>query len=478
METVQRKNLTMILIGVGIVIFMSTLDSSIVTVALPVLSKALHTNMSLINWVVTMYLIVMSSTLMIFGKLGDKYGKIKFFQWGTLIFVISSALCALSVSWLTLIIARSLQAIGAAMTMATSNGIIVEIFPDDRRGQALGWMGSFVSLGGIIGPSLGGIFLNFFPWHIIFWLNVPIGFIAIFILFKYLPSSLDKTFTSAKFDLFGSALLIVGFTSMFVGILLSQQLGWSDWRILTLTIVGVILLALLYRYETKQAEPILPVTLFKNKWFSVQLLTCFMVFIIDFFFDVIAPFYLQNAREFSPLFSGFFLLIFPVVQLFVAPISGSLADKHDPFKITLVGLAIISFGQIFYVLSGLQNTVLIFAFGAAMAGLGNGLFHSPNNVLVMSTVEEKDYGSAGSVYSLARTVGMVVGSAMSTTLLFGSMSILKGSRVTSYIPSDPQLFIDGMHMTFGLSCTISVLLLVGIYLWHRKVSKENPSLKL
>lgn len=471
MEQIKNKNLTMILIGIGIVIFMSTLDSSIVTVALPVLSKALHTNMSLINWVVTMYLIVMSSTLMIFGKLGDKYGKIKFFKWGTLLFVVSSALCALSVSWLTLIISRSLQAIGAAMTMATSNGIIVEVFPDSRRGQALGWMGSFVSLGGIIGPSIGGILLNFFPWHIIFWLNVPIGIIATFLLFKYLPSNLDQKYASQGFDLTGSVLLVIGFTSMFVGILLSQQLGWADWRILTMTIVGLILLIILYRYEAKQDEPILPVNLFKNKWFTMQLLACFMVFIIDFFFDVIAPFYLQNARGFSPLFSGFFLLIFPVVQLFVAPISGNLADKHDPFKITLIGLAIISFGQIFYVISGLNNTILIFAVGAALAGLGNGLFHSPNNVLVMSNVSQKDYGSAGSVYSLARTVGMVVGSAMSTTLLFGSMSILDGSRVKSYIPSKPQLFIDGMHITFGLSCAISVILLIGIFVWHRRSSK-------
>lgn len=471
MEQIKNKNLTMILIGIGIVIFMSTLDSSIVTVALPVLSKALHTNMSLINWVVTMYLIVMSSTLMIFGKLGDKYGKIKFFKWGTLLFVVSSALCALSVSWLTLIISRSLQAIGAAMTMATSNGIIVEVFPDSRRGQALGWMGSFVSLGGIIGPSIGGILLNFFPWHIIFWLNVPIGIIATFLLFKYLPSNLDQKYASQGFDLTGSVLLVIGFTSMFVGILLSQQLGWADWRILTMTIVGLILLIILYRYEAKQNEPILPVNLFKNKWFTMQLLACFMVFIIDFFFDVIAPFYLQNARGFSPLFSGFFLLIFPVVQLFVAPISGNLADKHDPFKITLIGLAIISFGQIFYVVSGLNNTILIFAVGAALAGLGNGLFHSPNNVLVMSNVSQKDYGSAGSVYSLARTVGMVVGSAMSTTLLFGSMSILDGSRVKSYIPSKPQLFIDGMHITFGLSCAISIILLIGIFVWHRRSSK-------
>ena len=471
MEQIKNKNLTMILIGIGVVIFMSTLDSSIVTVALPVLSKALHTNMSLINWVVTMYLIVMSSTLMIFGKLGDKYGKIKFFKWGTLLFVISSALCALSVSWLTLIISRSLQAIGAAMTMATSNGIIVEVFPDSRRGQALGWMGSFVSLGGIIGPSIGGILLNFFPWHIIFWLNVPIGIIATFLLFKYLPSNLDQKYASQGFDLTGSVLLVIGFTSMFVGILLSQQLGWADWRILAMTIVGLILLIILYRYEAKQNEPILPVNLFKNKWFTMQLLACFMVFIIDFFFDVIAPFYLQNARGFSPLFSGFFLLIFPVVQLFVAPISGNLADKHDPFKITLIGLAIISFGQIFYVVSGLNNTILIFAVGAALAGLGNGLFHLPNNVLVMSNVSQKDYGSAGSVYSLARTVGMVVGSAMSTTLLFGSMSILDGSRVKSYIPSKPQLFIDGMHITFGLSCAISVILLIGIFVWHRRSSK-------
>lgn len=473
MKQIKNKNLSMVLIGIGIVTFMSTLDSSIVTVALPVLSKALQTNMSLINWVVTMYLIVMSSSLMIFGKLGDKYGKVKFFKWGTITFVISSALCALSFSWLTLIISRSLQAIGVAMTMATSNGIIVEIFPDDRRGQALGWMGSFVSLGGIIGPSLGGILLNFFPWHIIFWLNVPIGFVAIIILIKYLPSSFDKTYKNDNFDLIGSLILLVGFTSMFVGILLSQQFGWFDWRILSLTIVGLVLLIVLYNYEGKQVEPILPVKLFKNKWFTVQLLASFMVFIVDFFFDVLAPFYLQNARGFSPLISGFFLLIFPVVQLFIAPISGSLADKHDPFKITLIGLSIISFGQIFYVISGLNNTVLIFAVGAALAGLGNGLFHSPNNVLVMDNVDEKDYGSAGSVYSLARTVGMVVGSAMSTTLLFGSMSILNGNRVKSYTPHNPQLFIDGMHITFGLSCLISVILLIGILLWNRRVSRRT-----
>src|SRR5699024_4569217 len=238
-----------------------------------------------------------------------------------------------------------------------------------------------------------------------------------------------------------------------------------------MTIVGLILLIILYRYEAKQDEPILPVTLFKNKWFTMQLLACFMVFIVDFFFDVLAPFYLQNARGFSPLFSGFFLLIFPVVQLFIAPMSGSLSDRHDPFMITLVLLAIIIFGQIFYVVSGLHNTVLIFGISASLAGLGNGLFHSTNNVLVMSNVEQKDYGSSGSVYSLARTVGMVVGSAMSTTLLFGSMSILDGSRVKSYIPSKPQLFIDGMHITFGLSCAISVILLIGIFVWHRRSSK-------
>lgn len=472
MEQVKSKNLTMILIGIGIVTFMSTLDSSIVTVALPVLSKALQTNMSLINWVVTMYLIVLSSTLMIFGKLGDKFGKIKYFKWGTMIFLISSAFCALSVNWWTLIVSRSLQAIGAAMTMATSNGIIVELFPENRRGQALGWMGSFVSLGGIVGPSLGGILLNFFSWHIIFWLNVPIGIFASIILFKYLPSELDKVFTNNSFDSIGSIMLLTGFTSVFIGVLLVQQWGWTDWRIICLMIVGLLLLVALYRYEIKQADPILPVLLFKNAWFSMQLLACFMVFIVDFFFDVLAPFYLQNARAFSPLFSGFFLLIFPVVQLFIAPISGSLADHHDPFKITLLGLAIISFGQIFYVMSNLNNTILIFAIGAALAGLGNGLFHSPNNVLVMSNVSEKDYGSAGSVYSLARTVGMVVGSTMSTTLLFSSMSIFHGSRVKSYLTSDPQLFIDGMHVTFGFSCFVSVVLLLGIFLWHQRISRK------
>lgn len=175
---IQKKR-WMILIVLNLFTFMSTLDGSIVNIALPVLSRTLNLPVAQIEWVTTAYLMAICAAILFFGKLGDMVGKIKIFKIGTIVFILGSLLCGLSHSLPMLLISRIIQALGASMTMANSQGIVTDIFPSTERGKALGLIGTFVSLGSIAGPSLGGIIVSSLGWPYIFWVNVPIGLVAV-----------------------------------------------------------------------------------------------------------------------------------------------------------------------------------------------------------------------------------------------------------------------------------------------------------
>ncbi|WP_425331862.1 MFS transporter, partial [Paenibacillus sonchi] len=227
---VQKKR-WLILIVLNLFTFMSTLDGSIVNIALPVLVKQLHLPMAQVEWVTTGYLMAICSAVLFFGKLGDIAGKIRIFKIGTVIFILGSLLCGLSASLPLLIASRVIQAIGASMTMANSQGIVTDIFPATERGKALGLIGTFVSLGSIAGPSLGGIIVSTLGWEYIFWVNVPIGLIAIVLGWKVLPKDLIRV--KAKIDLPGSLLFAIFIVTLFAGMLLGQQVGYGDSRIIS-----------------------------------------------------------------------------------------------------------------------------------------------------------------------------------------------------------------------------------------------------
>lgn len=186
-DKVVQKNRWWILVAVSMFTFMSTLDGSIVNIALPTISKDMQVPMNQSEWIVSIYLMMVCACLLLFGKIGDSWGKIKIYRIGTLIFVIGSLLCGFNHSLTFLLFARVIQALGAAMTMATNTGIITEVFPMNERGRALGMIGAFVSLGSIAGPGLGGLILAHFSWAYIFWINVPVGIITMLISEKFLP---------------------------------------------------------------------------------------------------------------------------------------------------------------------------------------------------------------------------------------------------------------------------------------------------
>ena len=457
----------LILTAIGLLTFMSTLDGSIVNIALPVINRSLHIPMNQAEWIVSLYLIIICSLILFFGKLSDAWGKIKIFRLGSLLFILGSLLAGWQVNLTFLLGARTIQAIGASMTMATNNGIITEIFPTTERGRALGLIGSFVALGSIAGPGIGGLLLAHFSWSYIFWINVPLGCLAVLIAYFVLPQ--DITFTKVPIDKIGALSFAILIMTLFGGIFLGQQIGFQDPSVELLFLWAVISAIIFLQTERHQRYPLLEFKLFKNPNFSLSLLCALLIFITNFFFNVVTPFYLENARQLAPNQAGYILMIFPIIQVFAAPLAGTASDKIGPKLITFIGLLFILLSQIGYFLCGLHTSLWIFIGSVACMGLGNGIFSSPNNSLVMSSVAQKDLGIAGSINSLSRNLGMVIGIASATTILFAAMSHNYGQHVTTYLPQHPGVFIYGMHVVFFIAlglCTLATLL-TGWRLWQK-----------
>ena len=192
MKENNNPNIWLILIATCLFTFMSTLDGSIVNIAMPMISKSLNIEMSIAEWIVSLYMLTICCLLIFWGKLSDSIGKIKIFRIGTFIFIIGSLLCGTSKSIEMLLLSRIIQALGASMTMATNYGIITEYFPKEMRGKSLGILGSFVSLGSIAGPSLGGLILQNYSWHYIFLINIPVGLFAIILGYFVFPKKISK----------------------------------------------------------------------------------------------------------------------------------------------------------------------------------------------------------------------------------------------------------------------------------------------
>ncbi|NLR08813.1 MULTISPECIES: MFS transporter [Lactobacillaceae] len=462
-----QKHRWWILVAVCLFTFMSTLDASIVNIALPVISKDLIIPMNRAEWVVSIYLIVICALLLLFGRLGDTRGKIRIFKIGSILFTVGSLLCGFSVGLGFLLVARAIQAVGAAMTMATNSGIITEVFPFNERGRALGMIGSFVALGSIAGPGVGGLILAHLSWGYIFWINVPIGIVAFLIGQRILPR--DITMSRQPIDRAGATLFALIIVTLFAGVFIGQEIGFGRPAILGLFTIAAITTIVFVRLELRLDQPILALHLFANKRFTISILCAFLIFVANFFFNVIAPFYLENARNMPANYAGYALMTFPIVQVVVAPIAGTISDKIGPEILTFVGLILIAISQVGYMLANLATPLWLFMFFVGLVGFGNGVFMAPNNAIVMSSVPMKHLGVAGGVNALAREMGMIVGISVATTVLFSAMGHYAGHKVTAYLPAHPDIFIAGMHVAFMVSLGICLVasVITGWRVFHR-----------
>jgi EmrB/QacA subfamily drug resistance transporter len=397
-----------VLIAVGVSTFMSALDTSVVNIVLPIVNEDFHTSVATVEWIVIIYLLLVSGLLLSFGRLGDLHGHRRIFLTGFLIFIGSSMACGLAGTPGWLIAFRGFQAIGAAMLSANSPAILTKSFPDSQRGQALGMQATMTYLGLTVGPSLGGWLTVQFSWRAVFFINVPVGLLALLISFLFVPHDGGHTGTE-KFDLRGAGLFMAGLIALLLGLNQGESWGWTSPAILGLLLAAAVFLGVFLAVELRVPNPMLDLSLFQRRIFSAAVASAILNYICVYSILFLMPFYLLQGRLLSPDQAGLLLSAQPLVMAVAAPVSGTLSDRIGSRIPGTVGMLILALGLLLLATLQQASSSLLIILALAVSGLGIGIFISPNNSALMGAAPRNRQGTAAGVLATARSVGMVLG---------------------------------------------------------------------
>jgi EmrB/QacA subfamily drug resistance transporter len=403
---VERK--WWVLIAVGIGTFMTALDGSVVNIVLPIVSKDFGADIATIEWVVTIYLLVVSGLLLSFGRLGDLRGHKDVYVSGFLIFVVGSVICGVAPNELVLIAARAMQATGGAMLASNSPAIITRNFPMGQRGQALGLQGTMTYLGLTVGPSLGGWLTSQFGWRSVFYINVPVGALAILLSTQIIPRD-EPDVKQEQFDLRGAALFMVGLILFLLGLNQGNEWGWASFTLISCIALSLVLLAAFVVHELREPHPMLDLTLFQRRIFSAAVASAVANYICAYSVLFLMPFFLIQGRGLGPAQAGLLLTAQPLIMAISAPLSGTLSDRIGSRVLGTFGMIVFAFGLWLLSRLGPVSSQLEIVTSLAIVGLGTGIFTPPNNSALMGSAPRHQQGVAAGTLATARSVGMVLG---------------------------------------------------------------------
>jgi EmrB/QacA subfamily drug resistance transporter len=411
METAGDKataNKWMVFLAIGVGSMMGSLDSSIVNTILPVIRTAFKADVAGIEWVVTVYLLVVSGLLLSFGRLGDLRGHKSVYVYGFVIFITGSALCGLAPNQILLTVFRALQAIGAAILVSNAPAILTMTFPPSQRGQALGLQSTMTYIGLTAGPPLGGLLTARFGWRYVFYINVPVCLIALTLSLRYIPH-LKPAARAERFDLAGAATFIAGLVALLLALNQGQDWGWLSAAVLGLMAAAALLLFLFVQLELHRPDPMLDLGLFRSRLFSAAAATAELNYVCLYTVLFLLPFYLIQGRGLGPDQAGLVMTVQPLVMAISAPISGWLSDRIGSRLLSTLGMAILAFGMFRLSRIGAASPLSSVTLGLGIVGLGTGTFIAPNTSALMGAAPRQRQGVAGGVLATARNVGMVLG---------------------------------------------------------------------
>jgi EmrB/QacA subfamily drug resistance transporter len=472
---IDRKPYRWIVFSVAFAVFMVRLDGYIVNISMPAIARHFHVGTSEASWVVLSYLLVMTGSMLIFGKLGDRIGLKKIFISGYVCFTIGSLLCGLSPNIYVLDVARGIQGIGGAMMMTGAFAVISHYLPEAITGWAFGLCSLANSLGIMVGAPLGGIITGFFSWQWIFLINIPVGVAAVLIARKALPDEKPAGTTTEKrhFDVIGSTLSFVALSTLVYGLSMGQEWRWDSPVILAaLAIAALASGAFIYR-EMTCADPILDFKLFKNRDFVFVILTTLMAVMLLAGGNFLLPFYLELVKGLETEKVGFVILIYSLVYMPIAPFSGRLSDRINP---RIICASAMFMGLI---------ACLVFAFSLSMPGLAPAviylillavtysLFFPSNNHLVMSLASHESQGAASGLYSTAINVSMVLGICLFESVF--SHALPEGVSLKHASPDQAAsiagLLTDAFQIAFIVGSAVCLLAFVFSLFTGRKSSE-------
>jgi EmrB/QacA subfamily drug resistance transporter len=395
------------LIAVSVAIFMLLLDITVVNVALPAIQRSLHSSFQDLQWVVNAYALTLAALLLTAGAVADLVGRRRVFVAGLIVFTISSAACGLSGSPLTLNLARAVQGVGGAMMFATSLALIAQAFHGKERGVAFGVFGGVVGAAVAVGPVLGGVITSGIGWEWIFFVNVPIGVVAVLLTLTQVADSRDPNAKGVDWlgllTFSGSLFLLV------FALIQGNEKGWGSTRILAYLIGAAALLTVFVVVEIRQKRPMLDLTLFRRPAFAGASVVAFAVSASIFSMFLYLTLYIQDVLGYDPLQAGLRFLPVTLLSFAVAPISGRLSVRVPVRLLMGIGLLLVSAGLLSMTAVGASSGWTALIPGFVLAGAGVGLINPPLASTAIGVVHHSRSGMASGINSTFRQVGIATG---------------------------------------------------------------------
>jgi EmrB/QacA subfamily drug resistance transporter len=468
--------------------FMILVDSTIVSVATPAILTELKADVGDVIWVTSAYLLAYAVPLLITGRLGDRVGPKKMYLAGLSLFTVASVWCGLTGTIEQLIIARVFQGLGAAMMTPQTMAVITRIFPANQRGRAMSLWGATAGVATLVGPILGGVLVDGLGWEWIFFVNAPIGVIGFVLAWRLVP---DLPTHEHKFDLVGVALSSIGLFCLVFGIQEGQKYDWgtitgpiSVW---SLIIAGLVVIALFLVWQARNpAEPLLPLSLFKDRNFSLAntAITTVGFAITAMAFPLML--YAQTVRGLSPTRSALLLVPMAVISGVLAPFVGRLTDRAHPrfiagFGLLCCSLSLFWLGQVMAPAVPIWQLLL----PIALLGVANGFMWAPIGSTATRNLPLHQAGAGAGVYNATRQVGAVLGSA--------GIAVVMESRLAANLPSTPggtmpaegsgarlpealhQGFSDAMAQSLSLPAAVLLIGLVAVLFFSRPTHLQKPT---
>lgn len=444
---------------------MASIDSTIVILGLPDMMVKLHADLIEMIWVIMAYILVSTVLLLTFGRVADMFGRVRMYNLGFVIFTIGSALCGFSGNAMQLIIFRLVQGSGAAMMVVNSVAIITEVFQPNERGKALGINAITFSIGGVAGPILGGLILTLADWRWIFFINVPVGILGAVWGYRALRE-MSLREQGEGFDLIGALSFSLGLTALLIALTLGIQYNFTSAPILILFGLFVIGVVVFLWWERRAKNPVLDLSLFKNRIYNFSVLSAMMQSLALFAVNFLIIFYLQGVLGYDALKAALLLIPLPIVTSIMAPVGGNIADRIGARIPATIGLLIQGVALVWFMQLTPTTPYWQIAVGLGLMGLGGGLFYPPNTSAAMNAAPKNRLGIASGTLATLRQAGMVTSFALALAVAASSlprdvmMQLFVGNNVT--LGSAPmRAFVTGMHSAFLVS-TVLVVIAAGI----------------
>ena len=475
------KKISQNLIGfiIAFSVFIWSFSAGIVTIALPTISQYMDINTALVSWVVVAHLLVLTSFLLIFGKIGDYVGYKNIYLGGLFLFTVGSYLSGISLGITQLIASRILQGVGSAMLLSMTPAIISKVFPHTTRGKIFGFISLATTIGLSLGYGVGGIVTEYMGWHWIFFVTVPLGAAATILTYFYLPE-LKPGIEYRGFDLVGSILIFLAVILLIMPIEMGSKLGWTSPLILGGLISSGVIFLIFYRWEHNYKNPLFHICLLKQKQLNISIIAGFMTSFVLTGTIFLLPFYFELILNYDTDVAGIIILLSTLLIIVVGPMSGRLADKIGSRLPAILGALILATTMTIFTLIdptvGEFGVVLI-VLALIMRSLADGIFSPANNKLVMSHSPPKMVGSVSSLLNTAKYLGLVLGVVIFETIFdstishsSGHMEGVTGTGAFQYsVPVETLL--TGFHHAFLIGVFICVLIVAASFL-----AKENTDL--